>query len=122
MVKGSGGAEEPCIVAKLKDEKPMILNKTNCKIIAKIYGTPYIEDWGGFDVTIYAANVNAFGQTVEALRIETQKPKLPVLDTSNEKWEQAKTALKSGQITMQQLKKNYSLSQSNEKLILKSDD
>ena len=47
MVTGADGKKEECTVAYLKDQKPMILNVTNCKTIEKLYG-PYIEDWNGF--------------------------------------------------------------------------
>ena len=64
MVTGADGKKEECTVAYLKDQKPMILNVTNCKTIEKLYG-PYIEDWNGKYITLYAANVldghNLFG-------------------------------------------------------------
>lgn len=72
---GKGIKKETCIVAFFKGaKKPMILNKTNCKIIARIYDTPYIEDWVGKQITLYAAKVNAFGESTEALRVEYKKP------------------------------------------------
>lgn len=74
MVKGADGKSSSCIVARFKGAtKPMILNKTNCKIIARVLGTPYIEQWGGNKIIIYAAKVNAFGEEVEALRVKNQK-------------------------------------------------
>lgn len=73
-VKSSDGKDEMCIVARIKGaKKPMILNKTNCKIITKLLDTPYIEDWAGKSVIIYAAKVKAFGEMVEALRVKNQK-------------------------------------------------
>jgi len=68
--------KETCTVAHFTDKgvKPMILNVTNCKTIAKIYDSPYIEDWIGKYITVYSAKVKAFGETVEALRI---RPKVP---------------------------------------------
>lgn len=75
-VKGPDGKEEMCVVAKLKGTatgKPMILNKTNMKIIAKVLDTPYIEEWSGKSVIIYAAKVKAFGELVDALRVKNQK-------------------------------------------------
>ena len=68
MVTGADGKKEECTVAYLKDQKPMILNVTNCKTIEKLYG-PYIEDWNGKYITLYAAKVRAFGDVVEALRL-----------------------------------------------------
>jgi hypothetical protein len=73
-VKGADGKEEMCIVAKIKGaHKPIILNKTNCKLIAKVLDTPYIEEWSGKSVIIYAAKVKAFGEMVDAIRIKNQK-------------------------------------------------
>lgn len=68
--------KEVCTVAHFsnKDVKPMILNATNCKMISKIYDTPYIEDWVGKWISIYIAKVKAFGEVVEALRIRNRIP------------------------------------------------
>lgn len=74
-VKGADGKEKECIVAKLEGTtKPMILNRTNCKIITKLLETPYIENWTGEKFIIYAAKVSAFGEEVEALRIKNKRP------------------------------------------------
>jgi hypothetical protein len=74
MVKGPDGKEEQCVVARLDGaKKPMILNKTNMKIISKVLDTPYIEEWSGKSVIIYSAKVKAFGEMVEALRVKNQK-------------------------------------------------
>ena len=45
-VTGEGGKKEMCTVAHIENNKPMILNVTNQKTIAKMYG-PYIEDCSG---------------------------------------------------------------------------
>ena len=50
--------------------KPMILNATNSKMVAKITGSPFLEDWGGVQVEIYVDHNVRFGrETVEGLRI-----------------------------------------------------
>lgn len=68
-------AEESCTVAYFSDEryKPMILNKTNCKTMQKLTGSPYIENWA-VRVEIKTEKVKAFGELVEALRIEKTIP------------------------------------------------
>jgi hypothetical protein len=67
--------EETCIVATLKGaKKPLILNKTNCKIISKNLDSSYIEDWIGKSVTLYVAKVKAFGEAVEAIRVRGKQP------------------------------------------------
>jgi hypothetical protein len=73
QVKTAEGTQE-CIVAYFKGgQKGMIINKTNAKIITKILDTPYIEQWAGKSIIIYAAKVRAFGEMVEALRVKNQK-------------------------------------------------
>lgn len=73
-VMGEGGRTEDCIVAHLVNEKPLVLNKTNCKAITKLLGTPYIEEWAGHKIVLAVQRVKAFGEDVDAIRV---KPKLP---------------------------------------------
>jgi len=82
QVAGINGKKEECTVAHLVGEKPFILNRTNAKTITKLYGSPYIEDWAGKLITIYAAKVSAFGEEVEALRIRNVKPRTAPVDYS----------------------------------------
>ena len=73
-LKNQHGQEETCFVAYFDGKhKPMVLNKTNCKSIEKLYGA-YQEDWVGKQITVYAAKVSAFGEQVDALRIRERKP------------------------------------------------
>ena len=53
----------------------MILNVTNMKAIAKVVGSPYIDDWPGHRVQIGTESVRAFGTVTDALRIRPEKPK-----------------------------------------------
>ena len=75
QITGSEGRKEDCIVAHLVGEKPLILNKTNCKTISKLLKTPYIEEWAGHRIQIGAEMVSAFGERVEALRVRKTLPK-----------------------------------------------
>lgn len=68
IVKGTDGKEEECTVAQLVGQKPLILNRTNSKSIAKLYG-PYIEDWAGKPITLFATTTKVGKETVECLRI-----------------------------------------------------
>ena len=120
MVKGPDGKQEECIVADLEGQKPMILNRTNCKMITKLYGSPHVENWSGKKITIYAAKVKAFGEVVEALRIKDKLPVLEDMNPSHPKWNAAITAYKAGQVTIEQIKSNYKLTSANEKLIVQS--
>ena len=77
QVIGSDGKKEECIVAHFteKELKPLILNVTNCKMISKLYKTPYIEDWAGKRITMRVQQVKAFGDVVDAVRIKPEIPK-----------------------------------------------
>lgn len=71
---GQDGRNSLCIVAHLVGEKPLVLNKTNCKAISKLLNTPYIEEWAGHRIALGVQRVKAFGEDVDAVRV---KPKLP---------------------------------------------
>ena len=116
IVTGADGKKEECTVAHLKGHKPMILNVTNQKAITKALGTPYIQDWQGKTITLYVAKVKAFGEVVDALRVKSEAPArtLPELHPGHEKWNGAITALKSGNTTIEKIKKSFSLTQQNE--------
>lgn len=115
MVTGSNGKKEECVVCKFSENvKPMILNKTNCKIIENVYGTPYIDDWVGKKIQIYAARVRAFGDEVEALRIRKKVPQTnkPELTPDMSAWNKAIEHLsKNGKI--EDIRKKYKLSEEN---------
>lgn len=73
-VTGMEGKTEMCIVAHLVNEKPLILNKTNCKAIEKLFKTPYLEEWAGRRIVLAVQRIKAFGEDVDAVRV---RPKLP---------------------------------------------
>ena len=78
--------------------KPMILNATNSKMVAKITGSPFLEDWGGVSVEIYVDHNVRFGrETVEGLRIRPAaiRPQKRELTPDNQKmWQRALDAYK----------------------------
>lgn len=115
-VKNERGSE-PCRVAYLKDSKPLILNTTNSKIIEKIYGTPYIEDWKGKEITLYVAKIKAFGDEIECLRIRNTEPKAKklkeLLPTDTKNWNNVIQALVNG-YTIKDIKTKWSISEENE--------
>ena len=70
MVTGANGQKSECFVAYFHENvKPMILNKTNCKAIEKMYKTPNIEEWVDKQIQIGVARINAFGETTDCLRV-----------------------------------------------------
>lgn len=57
--------------------KPMILNAGNSRIMKKLTGSPYIDDWSNVPVTVFVDQNVRFGRdTVEGLRINAEKPRI----------------------------------------------
>lgn len=71
--QGSGKTEKKPILY-FREDKPLVLNKTNGSIIAKLYG-PQTDDWFGKQVTVFTMEVQSFDDIVRAIRI---RPKIPV--------------------------------------------
>lgn len=117
IVKGPDGKADECIVAKLKGQKPMILNATNCKTIAQVCGSPYIEDWAGKSITLYSQSVKAFGEVVDALRVRNKPPELPELLPNSEKWEKAIEYYKANK-TLNGILQKVRISEANKQLLI----
>ena len=74
-VTGPEGKKEVCTVIHWKEkQKPMILNVTNAKMIERLLGTPYVEQWSGHRLQIGTEKVKAFGDIVDALRVRNFLP------------------------------------------------
>ena len=54
--------------------KGMILNKTNCKTIARMYGED-TQNWVGKAIAVYASTTSAQGEEVECLRVRPGQPR-----------------------------------------------
>jgi hypothetical protein len=52
----------------------MVGNKTNCKTLAAMYGNN-TDDWVGKSCTLYVGQCEAFGETVDCIRIRPGVPK-----------------------------------------------
>lgn len=109
VVVGANGKKEECTVAKIKGNKPMILNRTNCKAITKLYDTPFIEDWAGKQITIFASTAKLAGEVVECLRIRPFVTPLPKPTITDERLKSAIVAVQKGQYTKDQIINRYAL-------------
>jgi hypothetical protein len=109
MITGTGGKKEECTVAHLKGVKPFILNATNSKTIAKLYGN-YIEDWAGKKITLFASTAKLAGDTVECLRIRPKVAERVKPQLTDERFEKAIEAVAAGQFQAQELREKYDLS------------
>ena len=72
-----GDEQKPVCYFKGDEAKPLILNRTNWKSIASQWGDES-DDWVGKRITLTVSQVDAFGKSVQAIRIKqprsTAKP------------------------------------------------
>ena len=119
-VTGSDGKKEECLVLHFREDvKPMILNVTNAKQIERIYSTPYIEDWAGKKIQLYIAQINAFGQQMDAIRIRPKAPskQKEELTPDHPKWADAVENLSDGAVTIETIRKHFILSKEFEEIL-----
>ena len=57
-------------------EKSLILNKTNFKMIAALHGLNS-QTWSGKAIALYVTQVDAFGETHDAIRVRDSVPSIP---------------------------------------------
>jgi hypothetical protein len=55
-------------------QKPLGLNSTNARAIAKLLGSSKTEDWIGKAITIYPTTTRAFGEEHECIRVRQRLP------------------------------------------------
>jgi hypothetical protein len=68
-LKANGGASQKKPILHFnKTDKRFILNKTNGKIIAALYGTD-ADKWVGKPITLYATKASFGGEQVDAIRV-----------------------------------------------------
>lgn len=118
----NGDKKEDCMVVKLKNQKPLIVNATNAKSIASATGSVYVEDWSGKKITLYVAKIKAFGEWHDALRVRKEAPKddvkhLEDLNPAHSRWEGAVQALKDKKTTLDAIKKTFNINDENLKLL-----
>ena len=62
------------VVYFIGKEKGVVLNKTNAKTISNLVGSFETDEWHGFRVRLYSANVEFQGETVESIRVKAAPP------------------------------------------------
>jgi hypothetical protein len=120
-VMNADGRNEECLVAHLKDQKPLIVNKTNAKAIAKVAGSNYIEDWKGKQIALYISNVKAFGELVEAIRVRTVPPKAKSKrKLSDDDFKKLVKAVADGSYNLEDAVANFVLNDSQRSILLQA--
>jgi hypothetical protein len=70
-----GPEKEMKLVLSFKEsEKTLVLNTTNARTIANLYGKDF-EEWAGRRIALYATEVDFAGKTVMAVRVRIRAPK-----------------------------------------------
>jgi hypothetical protein len=103
-----GGKKEDHSLAYLVETKPLILNSTNSKTIEKLYG-PYIEDWAGRRITLYASTTKLGSDMVECLRIRAKVPQDVKETLTDARMDKALAAVKKGDFAADTLRVKYAL-------------
>jgi hypothetical protein len=73
MASHGGKKEWKYVLYFQENHKGFVLNKTNAKRIAQMYG-PTTGDWEGKPIVLYTEEVQAFGETHNALRVAMSAP------------------------------------------------
>lgn len=115
-ITGTGGKQEECTVARLRGQKPFILNSTNQKSIARLYG-PFIEDWAGKPITLFASTTKLSGETVECLRIRPSVARREPPTITDDRLKNAIAQIKAGAYTIEKLHASFSLTQEQADLV-----
>lgn len=104
ILNGDGRSDKR-IVLHVDKFKPVILNKTNEKTIAKLFG-PYVEDWQNKYFAAFKTKVSAFGETVDAVRIRSR---VPMLDENHPAWAAVVKALADKKTTLPKVKETFNI-------------
>lgn len=75
IINHNGKKEELPVCYFVEAVKPMIVGKTNNRLITKALGSPFHEDWIGKQIQIYATLVEAFGEKTDSIRVRPFAPK-----------------------------------------------
>lgn len=111
-----GGKKEDHSIMYIKGQKPMILNATNSKSIHKMYG-PYIEEWVGKQITLYASTAKLGGELVECLRIRPNIPAREKKSISGDRLSKALEQIKAGTYSLAKLRAQFVLTDDQETVI-----
>lgn len=74
QVPGTSQKERKPLVHFVGKKKPMVLNTTNAKAIAAMYGNN-TDDWAGKPISIYATKTTFAGEEVDCIRVRPTPPK-----------------------------------------------
>lgn len=88
---------KPVLHFKERDAKPLVLNKTNWKTIGQALGSDDSDDWCGRQITLFATEVESFGEMTMAIRIRLKAPKSAKAVTNSRNTVATATAIEVGE-------------------------
>ena len=93
--------------------KPVILNATNARFFTKETGSPFMEDWVGVPVTLFALKDSRHGYVVRF-----KKYMMPVLKSGTKEFDNCYKAIHTSGFTMDQIRKKYQVTSEVEQLLM----
>lgn len=109
-ITGDGGRKEIKPVVFFEGQHlPLILNRTNSKAITAAVGSPFFEDWAGKSISLYVAQVKAFGDVIDAVRVKSIAPAIRKKKLSEERFRAMVDQIKAGKFTIDQAKERFDL-------------
>jgi len=127
-VNVSGNKTSGYFITFVEPIKDMMVNSTNRKTITDIVklqkqlslkDARNIGNWAGLKIELFFdENVKMMGKKIGGIRINKEAPKLPVLNPESPRWIGAKESLAKGQVTIEQIRANFELSEINETLLI----
>lgn len=73
LVREKGAKDRKPVLLFHESKKKLVLNKTNCRTIAKLYGDE-AKGWVGKRITVYPTKTQCGRETVDCIRIRERKP------------------------------------------------
>lgn len=94
LVTTEGGKQDKCLVCEFYEKqvgtvvvKPMILNKTNCKTLQKLFNSGEVENWIGKTITVYATTCKmGRNPNTPCLRVKDKLPEPATTQPQEEKY------------------------------------
>lgn len=107
------GKNIECNVAYFVENiKPMVLNATNSKMVARFARSNFVQDWNNIPVELYIdPDVKMKGATVGGVRIKNVQPRmqLQIMNESHKMWTTAIQKVKEG-MSIEQMRTMYQIS------------
>jgi hypothetical protein len=92
-----------------QDVKPMVINATNAKVLAKLIGSSNVNTWLnlGLNIELYVADTTMKGQRTTGIRIKATLPAIQKPTITDERFTKLVAALESGKYSQDKAFQTY---------------